>query len=87
MQHDYYKKHDLPEAVMPACPVVKRLQGQKALVTGAATGIGRAIAIALGLAGADVRRSPGSESANVRTALDTDTLGTEDGRRSLLKEE
>ena len=30
------------------------LQGQKALVTGANSGIGRAVAIALGRAGADV---------------------------------
>jgi glucose 1-dehydrogenase len=39
---------------MPACPVVKILKGQKALVTGANSGIGKAIAIALGEAGADV---------------------------------
>jgi len=52
MQPDDHK--DLPEAVLPACPIVKSLQGQKALVTGAATGIGRSIAIALGHAGADV---------------------------------
>jgi glucose 1-dehydrogenase len=35
-------------------PVVRNLAGQKALVTGANSGIGRAIAIALGRAGADV---------------------------------
>jgi glucose 1-dehydrogenase len=40
--------------VVPACPIVKRLAGQKALVTGANSGIGRAIAIELGHAGADV---------------------------------
>lgn len=39
---------------MPSCPVQKLLRGQKALVTGASSGIGRAIAIALGEAGADV---------------------------------
>lgn len=44
----------LPEVVMPACPVVKLLQGQKALVTGASSGIGKAIAIAIAQAGADV---------------------------------
>ncbi len=45
---------ELPDVVMPACPVVKILRGQKALVTGANSGIGKAIAIALGEAGADV---------------------------------
>jgi glucose 1-dehydrogenase len=48
-------KHDhLPNPVMPRCPVQKLLAGQKALVTGASSGIGRAIALALGEAGADV---------------------------------
>src|SRR5499427_1875797 len=51
---DYYAEQGLPEAVMPACPIVKHLAGQKALVTGANSGIGRAIALALGHAGADV---------------------------------
>ena len=51
---DYYAEQGLPEAVMPACPVVRHLAGQKALVTGANSGIGRAIALALGHAGADV---------------------------------
>jgi len=44
----------LPEAVMPSCPTRKLLKGQKALVTGAASGIGKSIAAALGQAGADV---------------------------------
>ena len=44
----------LPKPVLPACPIVRTLKGQKALVTGASSGIGRAIAIALGHAGADV---------------------------------
>ncbi len=35
----------LPQVVMPACPVIKLLQGQKALVTGANSGIGQGIAI------------------------------------------
>ena len=43
-----------PGVVMPECPAEKILQGQKALVTGGASGIGRAVAIALGQAGADV---------------------------------
>ena len=45
---------ELPGVVLPACPIVKILKGQKALVTGANSGIGKAIAIALGGAGADV---------------------------------
>src|ERR1700751_2672920 len=44
----------LPEPVMPRVPPQKLLLGQKALVTGASSGIGRAIAMALGDAGADV---------------------------------
>ncbi len=45
---------DLPAVEMPACPIQKILKGQKALVTGASSGIGKGIAIALGHAGADV---------------------------------
>ena len=45
---------DLPPVVMPSCEVRKVLAGQKALVTGANSGIGKGVAIALGRAGADV---------------------------------
>src|SRR5512143_765362 len=45
---------DLPQAVMPTCPPQLLLRGQTALMTGASSGIGKQIAIALGLAGADV---------------------------------
>src|SRR6516164_7274169 len=44
----------LPEVVMPACPIRKVLKGQKALVTGASSGIRKGVAIALAHAGADV---------------------------------
>ncbi len=44
----------LPKPVMPSVPPQKLLLGQKALVTGASSGIGRAIALSLGEAGADV---------------------------------
>ncbi len=43
-----------PAPVMPACSVNRLLKGQKALVTGGSSGIGKGIAIALGHAGADV---------------------------------
>ncbi|HEY4234739.1 MAG TPA: SDR family oxidoreductase [Lacipirellulaceae bacterium] len=45
---------ELPNVIMPACPVQKLLKGQKALVTGANSGIGKGIAIALAHSGADV---------------------------------
>ena len=51
---DYYAEQGLPEAVTPSCPIVRSLAGQKAVVTGANSGIGRAVALALGRAGADV---------------------------------
>lgn len=45
---------ELPRVHLPACQSRRVLRGQKALVTGASSGIGKAIAIALGRAGADV---------------------------------
>lgn len=45
---------DLPPVVMPEVEHGKALAGQKALVTGASSGIGKAVAIAMGEAGADV---------------------------------
>lgn len=59
---------ELPPVVMPECSVERKLKGQKALVTGASSGIGKGIAIALGHAGADVvvnysRDQKGAEEA------------------------
>ena len=45
---------ELPPVVMPSCEIRKTLAGQKALVTGANSGIGKGVAIALGRAGAEV---------------------------------
>ncbi|MGC4089203.1 MAG: SDR family oxidoreductase [Polyangiaceae bacterium] len=51
---DYYSEQGLPEAELPVCPIVRSLLGQTAIVTGANSGIGKAIAVALGHAGANV---------------------------------
>lgn len=48
------KKDNIPEVVMPQPEAIKILAGQKALVTGANSGIGEGIAIELAKAGADV---------------------------------
>ena len=50
----YYKDKNLPEPTMPSVQALTLLKGQTALVTGANSGIGRAIAISLGRAGANV---------------------------------
>ncbi|MFN0198534.1 MAG: SDR family oxidoreductase [Planctomycetaceae bacterium] len=50
----YYRARQLPQPVLPNLPPVELLKGQTALVTGANSGIGRAIALALGRAGANV---------------------------------
>lgn len=60
---------ELPEVVMPSCPIVKALKGQKALVTGASSGIGKGIAIAMGRAGADVILNYIGDDGPVREAI------------------
>ena len=49
-----FVEEQFPEPIMPACPINKVLRGQKAIVTGGSSGIGKGIATALGHAGADV---------------------------------
>ncbi len=60
------KNTTIPDVIMPKCDTPKFLEGQKALVTGANSGIGKAIAIGLGEAGADVLVNyySGEEAAN-----------------------
>jgi glucose 1-dehydrogenase len=63
---------NLPAVVMPACEERRILAGQKALVTGGSSGIGRAVALALGGAGADVAvnyRSGEEEAQEVVDAI------------------
>jgi glucose 1-dehydrogenase len=44
----------LPPVVMPKCPIRQMLRGQKALVTGASSGIGKSVAVHLAKEGAEV---------------------------------
>src|ERR1700741_4356893 len=53
-QPDMTSESDVATATAPAGPAAFSLRGRRAVVTGASTGIGSAIAIALGAAGAHV---------------------------------
>ena len=56
---------------MPTMPIPQVLKGQKALVTGANSGIGLGVAVALGQAGADVVVNYVSNEAQAQQAVDT----------------
>lgn len=57
------------ESTSPKLPPLKILKGQKALVTGASSGIGQAVAIALGEAGCDVLVNYGHHAEGAMDAV------------------
>ena len=63
--------NDYPKPALPTCPVPCLLKGQTALVTGANSGIGKAIAIALGQTGADVAVNYRSDKQAALGVVDT----------------
>lgn len=80
---------DLPPVVMPACPAIRLLEGQKALVTGANSGIGQGIALALGRAGASVMVNyyAGDEAAEEVVAAIRDEGGSAVAHRADVSRE
>lgn len=54
MFKNIYENQEFPQPVLPSCPIEKKLKGQTAIITGASSGIGKAIALAMGHAGANV---------------------------------
>jgi glucose 1-dehydrogenase len=67
---DMHADAALPEVVMPHCPVRKLLAGQKALVTGANSGIGKGIAMRLAQEGADVVVNYVRDDATAQAVVD-----------------
>src|ERR1017187_6192124 len=75
-ENDYIVPNDSPPA-----PIHRVLTGQKALVTGASKGLGQAIAMGFGQAGADVLVNYHSDEAGARqTARSIE----ESGRKAVL---
>src|SRR5215471_13492797 len=61
---------NLPKPVVPKVERRELLRGQKAIVTGASSGIGRSIALALGHAGADICINYVAGEDKARTMVD-----------------
>ena len=61
----------VPDVALAPAPNRKPLTGQKALVTGGDSGIGKGIALALGAAGADVMINYHSDAAAAKNVADT----------------
>ena len=77
----YYTGMHLPEPVLPTVQTIRLLQGQTALVTGANSGIGRAIAIALGKAAANVVVNYVTKPEDAEAVADEIRRG---GRRAMI---
>lgn len=69
MVENIYKGRSMPKPVMPHCEPRLLLKGQKAIVTGGNTGIGKAIAMSLGKAGADVAINFIKDDGNVNPMI------------------
>lgn len=70
------KEETLPNVVMPHCPNRQLLKGQKAMVTGANSGIGRAVALYLAKEGADVVVNyVAGEEAAAEVAAEIEAIG------------
>ena len=54
MVKDIYSGEEYPDVVLPACVPGHKLKGQTAIVTGASSGIGKAIALGMAREGANV---------------------------------